>query len=332
MKRLPLFVLTFLVALIAGLPFVWISIRNRVAAEPQESNTSGNTLQKPTYLSRQNNIPEPPSADEYKEALGDIWITSDRYKVGDYVIRRSCQAESEKCGLLIKRNGKTLGRFEITDANKHWLRYGFFNFLGKKEKQLVVHKYSGGAHCCYDYTIYDLEPKFRIVYSSASFDSANEIGDELVPIDIDKDGVYEFYQDVMAFDYMAEGGHATASFPPAIFRFDKNQGEFILTNRRFPDYVLQKLNQNIEGLDHWRRDNEKSGSRIDDEEMNEIRVRETFLYLVYAGKRDEGWEYFQKNYRSETGNQYQDQFRDKFIKDFRQLFAKDPTYRSIYEQ
>ena len=136
------------------------------------------------------------------------------------------------------------------------------------------------------------------------------------------DGVFEFRQDVMAFDYEAPGGHATSSFPPAIFAYNKQKGRYTLATKLFPNFVIDELKKNLDGLDGWVKDSAKYGSKITREELDEIRVRETFLYWVYAGKRKEAWKYFDKNYNFE--------FRNKFRKDFKEIFSKDVTYKSIY--
>lgn len=275
--------------------------------------------------------------DQYKEALGGIWIEADKTQVGEYKIVRKCisteETEFASCKLSITRRRKVLDSFETDYRRKHWLRFGFFDFLGKKEKQLVVHTYSGGAHCCYDYYIYDLGKRFQVLYKSSEFDSANEIGNELVPVDIDKDGIYEFYQDVMAFDYLAKGGHATSTFPPAIFAFDSLKGRYVLSESKFSDFILRQMQQELDNLGPWAADYEKrSGQKLPPDELNEIAVRIRFLYMVYAAQRTEGWTYFKDNYKTSSGNGYQDQFRDKFIKDFQELFAKDPTYKSVYSR
>ena len=198
-------------------------------------------------------------------------------------------------------------------------KYGLFNFLGKKDKQLVIFTYSGGAHCCYGYSVFDLYPRFKILYDSTDSDS---VGNELVPIDIDGDGVYEFYQDVMAFDYEAPGGHATSTFPPSIFAFDPKTQAFQNANRRFASLVLKKLKENLADLGPWAEDSAKRGTIIPQSELDEIYVREEFLYMVYAGQKDEAWKYFDENYRFE--------FREKFRHDFLDAFQHDPTYLSIY--
>jgi len=284
-----------------------------------------------TDPSRNNGIQElenPDADDDSPEALADIWIDKDRTKLGEYKIERACLGSEHlgHCSLSIFLKGRQIRTFENDSANKIWLKYGFFNFLGGENKQLVVFTYSGGAHCCYGYTIFDLTPKFTVLYDTTKSDSADadDVGNELVPVDIDQDGVYEFYQDVMAFDYDAPGGHSTSTFPPAIFAFDKSSHKFVPANKRFPEFVLNRLRKNLADLKPWAEDSAKRGTVIPLEELDEISVREKFLYMVYAGQKDQAWKYFNDNYRFE--------FREKFRHDFLDAFQHDPTYLSIYGQ
>ncbi len=279
--------------------------------------------------------------DEYIEALGKIWVEQDETRIHGYTIKRRCGLgvdQIDSCTLTIKHKGKIVVKLENERGEKDMLRYGFFNFLGKHDEQLVVHTYSGGSHCCYDYYIYDLSPRFHPLYESSKFDSANEIGNDLFPVDIDGDGIFEFYQDVMAFDYMGFAGHASATFPPAIFAYNKTSKRFALSDKRFSHFILGRMQENLGGFEKWQREHNQRNkgtanqNLITDDEVNEVAVREKFLYMVYAGKRDEGWKYFIENYKTASGKGYQDEFREKFTTDFRERFSNDPTYKSIYRR
>jgi hypothetical protein len=267
------------------------------------------------------------SVPEYKEALADIWIEDDHYKIGGISIVRECSPEDDHigtCELTIRSSGHLVQRFEVEDGRKYWLKYGILNLLGKNSQQLIVFTYSGGAHCCYDYSIYDLEPTIRAVYDSSIYDSGNVIGDELVPVDVDGDGISEFYRDVMAFDYWGSGGHALASFPPAVFAYDKNTRRYAIANKRFPDFVMKRLDDllALAAHDDW----------PDLDTKSEYLVRTRFLYMVYAGQRDAAWKYFDENYRSSSGTGYQEQFKEKFKREAKDIFAKDPIYLSMYRK
>lgn len=269
--------------------------------------------------------PTPKADNEFRQALADIWIEDDHTKIGNISIVRKCTSVGEndyvgECELSVRSGRKRLRTFSIDHTRRYWLQYGFTDLLGKGSKQLIIHTYSGGAHCCYDYVIFDLFPTVRVIYDSTTTSAANAIGDELIPIDIDGDGILEFYRDVMAFDYMGEGGHATASFPPAIFAYNKVAGKYVLATKRFPAFVMKLLEPLVI----------PTGELGDPDMFNEYAVRTRFLFMVYAGQRDKAWKYFEENYRSIKPGGYQDEFKDQFRAEFKESFAKDPTYLSIY--
>lgn len=278
------------------------------------------------------NTPEESEPKDNEDPLENIWKDADYFEINGVSITRRCTPTEvknrEDCKLTLANKGETVKELANAFGRKYWLRYGFFNLLNSGTEQLVLFEYSGGAHCCYEYVIYDLSPKLRMIYDSSEF--GGTVGDSLIPLDIDQDGTFEFYQDVMSFDYIGRFGHASAAFPPAIFAYDSNTQKYVLANKRFPAYVLERLAEYLRQLEAWRVGNEKDGTPVADSEMDEIKVRATFLYWVYAGKRNEAWDYFDKNYKTPTGDQYQDQFREKFRTDFKSIFAEDPTYISIY--
>ncbi len=271
----------------------------------------------------QSQTPMPQADNEFRQALEDIWIDDDRTKIGNILISRKCTSIGDndylgECELSIRRGRKVFRTFSTEHARKYWIQYGFKDLLGKGSNQLIVHTYSGGAHCCYDYFIYDLKPNFRIIYDSSQYDSY--IGNELVPIDIDGDGVLEFYQDVMAFDYLGSAGHANSSFPPAIFAYERRAEQYRLATKRFPDFVMKLLEPLVV----------RTGQEGVTVSFDEYIVRTQFLYMVYAGKRDQAWKYFDANYRSDDPDSYMEHFREQFRTEFKDIFSKDPTYRSIY--
>jgi len=284
-----------------------------------DSSNAPSQLEHTTQTTEDIKLPENP--------LESIWLDADNFEINGIAIERKCNADPQNdylgdCELSIRSRGKLFRRFAIEHGRKYWLQYGLFNFLDSPQKQLVVFTYSGGAHCCYDYTIFDLEPGLRTIYDSTRSDSGNEIGNSLVPVDIDGDGVFEFHRDVMAFDYMGSAGHAGASFPPAIFADDRSSGKFAPATKRFPGFVTEQLREILS--------DKEEPTDIDPDVLDEIRVRTKFLYMVYAGERDAAWKYFEENYRSQSGNGYQEQFKEQFKKEFAERFSTDPTYLSIY--
>src|SRR5215470_16003620 len=127
--------------------------------------------------------------------------------------------------------------------SKDWAKLGLFNFLGARRKQLSVEGYSGGAHCCWEYRIIDLLPTYRVLYNSDDWN----VGNRLTPVDIDKDGVFEFTQNVMTFDYFPLS-HSGSPFPPAIFKYNQRAGKYLPANWLFPSRLVEGIEARLATL------------------------------------------------------------------------------------
>lgn len=163
------------------------------------------------------------------QSLERVFTKGDRLIYRGYEVTRSAKPGAELWTITIKRNGKALARFETGDTmSKDWAKLGLFNFLGSRRKQLIVEGYSGGAHCCWEYRIIDLPPAYRVLYNSGDWG----VGNSLTPVDLDKDGVFEFTQSVTTFDYF-HLPHVFSPFPPAIFKYNHRAGKYFPANRLF---------------------------------------------------------------------------------------------------
>jgi hypothetical protein len=260
---------------------------------------------------------------EYIPALDKIWIEKENFSTGAYRITKKCIDKNsisitDNCEIKIFKAQKPLASFKADSVN--WLQFGFFKLLDERDRQLIVYSYSGGAHCCIDYVIYDLKPDFRVIYDSRQFDSGAQIGNYLTPVDIDGDGVLEFHQSVMAFDYFF-ASHADSVFPPAVFSYRPQTGRYELANRDFPGFVMDELEKNLAWLKKYR---QTAGQPEFQKQTTERYIlRKNFINLVYAGKEAEAWTYFDENYRFED--------REEFRAAVRKRFSEDVVYKSIYD-
>lgn len=220
-------------------------------------------------------------------------------------------SENYDCEVTIKKNGKVVKRFE-NDYVRHqiWLQAGLFNFLGSDEKQLIVHYYSGGMNCCYFYEIYDLKPTFRKIYGEISEDASVDVGKEVFPMDLDNDGVFEFYRRVMVFH------HTEAALQPAIFQYDRKAGQYKVANRKFRKYVSNEYEELVK---EYEKDREQEP--LSKESEKQLRMSK-FASLIYSGLREEAWKYFDENIHHEFKKTY----RERILKEL----EADSTYRAIY--
>ncbi|MCA1557349.1 MAG: hypothetical protein LC731_02280, partial [Acidobacteria bacterium] len=111
--------------------------------------------------------------------LDKVFTKEDRLAYNGYVIEKSQDKGEESWSASLKKGSKTVARFE-QGWNREWTSFGLFPFMGRDAKQLVVEQYSGGAHCCYSYWIYDLnQTEPRLLFDSGKFGTGNQ----LVPLD-----------------------------------------------------------------------------------------------------------------------------------------------------
>jgi hypothetical protein len=304
-------VATSFTGLIAGGLYLFSSQKPFQTTEVQAQNKS-----KKVASSETSNSSQSVAMDEEKliNPLVQIWRNTHKFNYNGYTITKNCKNKphenygDENCNLKLFKGKKLVAKFKSERKNR--LEFGFFKFLGNQDQQLIVHTYSGGAHCCHDYLIYDLKPTFRTVYDSTKF---NQIGNEMVPIDLDKDGVFELEQSVMTFESF-HVAYSSSVFPPAIFAYNKSKGRYDFSNKKFVSYILEKKNKYLKWLE--------TTYGKDDLNCKQGTLHLTFAYLIYAGKEKEAWKYFDENYDLNDKESYRTEIK--------KLFAKDANYISMY--
>ncbi len=260
----------------------------------------------------------PVSSDDELDPLEATYIKGDYLTYAGYEVERAFNAATDGSSVFIKRNGKTLATLSNGGFGKDSTDVGLFSFLGKETKQLVVLQYTGGAHCCWIYKIYDLGPKLHLIFDGEKY-GIDRIGYTLHPTDIDGDGRYEFTQSVMAFDYF-HMSHASSVFPTAVFAYDEKTRTYLPANRKFSSYLLGGLEKELKHVEDER-------AKIDPRSLNESylsAVLRVMLKYIYAGQESDGWEFYHREY----------QLSDKEVikRDIREALKSDPIYQSIYRR
>jgi hypothetical protein len=231
-------------------------------------------------------------------------------------VTRSAKPDADSWTITIKKNGKALERFEIGYMmSKDWAKIGLFNFLGGQRKQLIVEGYSGGAHCCWEYRIIDLSPTYRVLYDSEDWD----VGYPLKPVDLNNDGVFEFTQSVMTFDYFYVS-HARSPFPDAIFKYNKKAGKYLPANRLFPDEVTQNLKADLAVVAAFSQNPDRSNVYAHEEYV--AAALRAFLKYAYAGREPRAWAFFNAEYKLSD--------KQKLRSDIRKQLRGCSIYNYIY--
>ena len=133
----------------------------------------------------------------YAETLDSVFTPEDTLSYVGYEVRRCYDFQKGMWFATLEKEGKVLATFKSDGYRKEMNNFGLFPFLGTKMKQLIIEQYSGGAHCCWSYWIFKLRADFEVIYDSQEY----PVGYGLTPLDLDKDGVFEFTQGLLTFDY-----------------------------------------------------------------------------------------------------------------------------------
>ena len=228
------------------------------------------------------------------QTLERVFIKGTRLTQGGYVVTRAVVESEGESRAVISRGGRELVRLTDGAPRDYATRIGLFPFLGRGGKQLVVEQYTGGAHCCTVYRVYDLGAELRTLFDADEF-GIDEIGEEMNVLDIDRDGRYEFTLNVMAFDYFMTS-HAGSVFPTAVFAYDERAGRYVPSNRKFSAYLLRSVARDAAKARAVKRrlTKEERASTFHGEHFRT--VMDVLLKYVYAGEERKGWEFFEANY------------------------------------
>jgi len=169
------------------------------------------------------------------------------YKINDYLYRLLHDEESGyEYFEILQNEGKVftseIGMFygiNIGSNNENIPPPGE-DITGDGIPDLVVEGYSGGAHCCYDYTIFSLGEQFKIIAHLQGNDSSFEFKD------IDGDGVYEIIGRDCTFAYW-ETYFAASPAPEIILHYKDSKYKLAceLMRKSHPE-LIDEFNEKLE--------------------------------------------------------------------------------------
>lgn len=253
--------------------------------------------------------------------LEDVYEKGNKLSYRGYEVTRSLNERTEVSSVTIRKGGRVLRRFDEGGPSLDFTNIALFSLLGGEAKQLIINQHSGGAHCCTSLWIYDLAgPALKQLYDSDRYD----VGFSPVVVDIDRDGIYEFTQTVMAFDYFDDMAYAESPFSQVGFRYDKSAGRYVpATGRAHSDYLLRDVGQHIDEVKKL--NGSLTSTRRGDAGGGYVgTVLQVVLQYVYAGREQEGWAFYDREYRLD------DKARMKMK--VKGVLRKSAVYNSIYRR
>jgi len=201
----------------------------------------------------------------------------------DYRISIALPKTKNYSVVTVKKGRKTLAVHRDGLAQDYGSSAELISLLGSDKKQLVISQYTGGNHCCNPYWIYELSPKFRLLFRSKDFETLGYSEVQKLFQNIDRDADLEIVDNTPAFHYFDELPFVSSPVPTLIFDYNRHTRKFELANRRFAKYLLKDQAASI-ARSQAIRDSDPRQHRVDSFGL--------FLDLVYAGKEQAGWKYY----------------------------------------
>ncbi|HMF57801.1 MAG TPA: hypothetical protein VK619_15770 [Pyrinomonadaceae bacterium] len=255
------------------------------------------------------------------QSLDDVFIKGDMLDYQGYEATRHFNPRTRYSTATIKKGRRVLAILRNGWFLEDSTRIGLFSFLGGDNKQLIVEQYTGGAHCCWIYKIYNLSTDFRLLFDGTRY-GIDEVGYELNLVDIDHDGRYEFTQSEMAFDYF-HMSHAVSRFPTVVFAYDERAREYRPANARFAEYVLRGIEQDIEEVKKLNGQTLPADESFVREKIFSA-VIQVLLKYIYSGRETEGWSFYDRNYKLSD--------REQMRAEIKKQLKSSIIYNSIYRR
>ena len=168
------------------------------------------------------------------------------------------------------------------------------------------------------YWIATLSPGFRIIYDSGKY----SVDGDLAPEDIDKDGIYEFWQRLETFWFFE---HMCGACSPRIgipFKYDKAARRYVPASHLFPSRVLDNIETSVAKVQETNRTLVSPKPDASGQYLSHI--LSVVVPYIYAGKQREAWSFYDAEYRLND--------KTEMKKKIRSQLARCSVYRYIYHR
>jgi hypothetical protein len=207
---------------------------------------------------------------------------------------------------VLQKNGRTIATFDgVYFGAGNATDFGLISFLGTDTKQFIISQTipRSGRHW-----VVSVSPEYRILFDSREFGVGRE---EVIVADIDGDGVREISMALTAFYGFENLSTAETPLPEIIFRYDKRERKYLPANQILQNYSLRGIKRDIAELPHL------------NGESHFPQVLDITLRLIFAGKEQEAWAFFDKEYKMEN--------RNKLKAKILTVLKEEPVYKFIYK-
>ena len=257
---------------------------------------------------------EPPAlSSTYDEwtSFEDLLTDDESLKYNGYLIERRYKSVKELTEgqgyVVLLKDRKVIRSFDGIAYHPvgNVAAFGLFSFLGTNGKQVAISQDvpRGGAQW-----IIDLSAQPKVIFDGDAWGIGREAADCEVK-DLDGDGTFEISLPLTDFyslmDKMSVG---QCPLPMITLKYDRARKKFVPIN-------------------HFQNQSETSGELDADKKSDEFYIRSTILdhmlELIYQGKRDQAWQYFNTTYNLSD--------KKEIERRVKKILSQQPVYKFIYK-
>jgi len=242
--------------------------------------------------------------------LENICRKENSFSYKGYKVEKHFDSEKEISTVTVRKGKRLIVRRSVEAILDITVCAGFYSLLGEKDEQLIIHQYTGGAHCCSIYSIYDLKPKVRLIFNGSKWNIGDGF-DDLKFENLDKDKQLEFVQESLIFDYFNDMAYSGSPKPKIAFDYNSKAKKY-LPSKKFASYLEKGVKKTIEMAK-----NHKDG-------FVWYWMLDAAISYIYAGEERKGWRLYDK----ELGDY---PYIDGALRsEIKRTLRKDYTYRFLY--
>ncbi len=262
-----------------------------------------------------------PNGSQVGSPSKDYPILEDEELYADYIVRVYSSIYKDNQYLIVLQDGHEVYHLK---AFKVYLGYMYKNepefnnemikigkdITGRGFPNMVVTEWSGGAHCCFNFYIFELGKSFRLVDKLDAGD-----GDLSHFADLDSDGLLEFVTADWTFAYW-NSSFAGSPAPKVILRFDNDKYHLARDLMRKPSPSAEEIESKVHSVltnAKWK------------EGKPPVDLWSEMLDLIYSGHLGFAWEFFDKAWAKGVPG------KKKFLKAFRSQLSKSQYYGELIE-
>lgn len=205
---------------------------------------------------------------------------------------------------VLKKGERVVANFDgLYHPAGNTTKFGLFSFLGGEPKQLAVEQ---AIPRNWRHWIVSLSTDVQVIFDSGDFG----VDGELLPMDVNNDGIYEFSKTLTAFYGFENLPSSESPLMDILFKYDEKARKYLPANHIFQDHALKGIEDEIRNV------------HSNDEKEYLSNVLRIVLRYVYAGREQEGWDFYDKEYQLSNKGQVRSKVMAKL--------GTEPVYKFIY--